>query len=588
MLNKKNAYTTILSTDSYLPGVLALFDSLRKTNTQISDFVVIINQEIKPETINRLKESGIIVKIMPKIEAPQEIKLKNKLFPHWNNTFDKFNVFGLTEYDKVVYLDSDIYVAENIDELFEKNNMSAVIAGKSYPFNKHWNELNSGVMVIEPREGIREKLINHMYEMSKKKRVLRKPHKQEPKKFFSNISLLKLKDKICKSVQGIGDQDVLEDFFDWKNKPQLHLDEQYNVFSNYADYYKNDLGINPKCYHFIGSKKPWSLTPKELEKQRTSLKGKKNVQKSAFDEYTQIIYDNADKTKIKFSIIIPMKNAEQYIKNALSSIESQNYENIEVLIIDDASNDSSKQCIEKFCETNPKIAEKIKVFETKEWHRGPGAGRNVGLDKATGDYILFLDADDELNEEALNNISRTISLNPEADIFSLGYQLVRKDFNDKQTNILKLNSGSLQESRFFQVGANTAGQIWNVCARRTLYETPKKLRFKENCIFEDLPAKVELFTRTKKKIKSVPHITHTQYSRPVKSITGTLQFKDMKRLINSNIEIANIRPQVELKDKMYINARMAMMPAILGWLVKKSINNKIDLYRMSKLEEKER
>lgn len=62
----------------------------------------------------------------------------------------------------------------------------------------------------------------------------------------------------------------------------------------------------------------------------------------------------------------------------------------------------------------------------------------------------------------------------------------------------------------------------------------------------------------------------------------------MKRLINSNLEIANIRPQVELKDKMYINARMAMMPAILGWLVKKSINNKIDLYRMSKLEEKER
>lgn len=283
-----------------------------------------------------------------------------------------------------------------------------------------------------------------------------------------------------------------------------------------------------------------------------------------------------------------MKNAEQYIKNALSSIESQNYENIEVLIIDDASNDSSKQCIEKFCETNPKIAGKIKVFETKEGHRGPGAGRNVGLDKATGDYILFLDADDELNEEALNNISRTISLNPEADIFSLGYQLVRKDFNDKQTNILKLNSGSLQESRFFQVGANTAGQIWNVCARRTLYETPKKLRFKENCIFEDLPTKVELFTRTKKKIKSVPHITHTQYSRPVKSITGTLQFKDMKRLINSNLEIANIRPQVELKDKMYINARMALMPAILGWLVKKSINNKIDLYRMSKLEEKER
>ena len=182
-MSNKKAYTTILSTDSYLPGVLSLFESIRRTNTKISDFVVIINQEIKKETINRLKESRIIVKIMPKIEAPQEIKSKNKLFPHWNNTFDKFNIFNLTEYDKVVYLDSDIYVSENIDELFEKPNMSAVIAGKSYPFNKHWNELNSGVMVIEPKEGIREELINRMYEMSKIKRALRKPHKQEYKRY---------------------------------------------------------------------------------------------------------------------------------------------------------------------------------------------------------------------------------------------------------------------------------------------------------------------------------------------------------------------------------------------------------------------
>ena len=81
-MSNKKAYTTILSTDSYLPGVLSLFESIRRTNTKISDFVVIINQEIKKETINRLKESRIIVKIMPKIEAPQEIKSKNKLFPH--------------------------------------------------------------------------------------------------------------------------------------------------------------------------------------------------------------------------------------------------------------------------------------------------------------------------------------------------------------------------------------------------------------------------------------------------------------------------------------------------------------------------
>ncbi len=295
MSNIKNAYATILSTDSYLPGVLALFESIRRTNTKISDFVVIINQGIKNETIKKLKASNIIVKIMPKIEATQEIKSINKSSPNWNYTFDKFNIFNLTEYDKVVYLDSDIYVDSNIDELFEKPNMSAVIAGKSYPSNENWKELNSGVMVIEPKEGLREKLIKHMYEMSKFKKILKKPHNQTQKKFISKISFLKIKKLIYKKPnfnkydQGIGDQDVLEDYFNWKDNPDLHLDEKYNVFANYSDYYAKKLGIIPKCYHFIGVKKPWVLTHEEIEELKKNLEKNNDVQKHALENYLQIL-----------------------------------------------------------------------------------------------------------------------------------------------------------------------------------------------------------------------------------------------------------------------------------------------------------
>ena len=105
------------------------------------------------------------------------------------------------------------------------------------------------------------------------------------------------------------------------------------------------------------------------------------------------------------------------------------------------STDRSKQSVQKFCEENPDIASKIKTFDTIGENFGPGAGRNIGLDNATGDYILFLDADDRLNEEALNNISRTIALNPEADVFSLGYQLTRLDFNENNIANTKWNSG---------------------------------------------------------------------------------------------------------------------------------------------------
>lgn len=585
MVAKKYAYTTILSTDAYLPGVLALFDSIKKTNTNVSDFVVIVNQEIKKETIDRLKQNGIIVKTMPKVNVPQAIKSKNKLFPHWNNTFDKFNVFDLTDYDKVVYLDSDIYVAENIDELFEKQNMSAVASGKSFPGNKYWDELNSGVMVIEPEDGIRQKLIDTMHDMSQRKTTLKKPHRQEKKRFFSNISLLKY--NICKSLQGIGDQDVLEEFFDWKNKEELHLDEKFNVFANYSDFYKEKLGITPACYHFIGAKKPWSLTPKENERIQATKSKTKLVEFNAFSEYKKIIYDTADEFEANFSIIMPMKNEENYIEDALYSIKSQNYNNIEILVIDDGSTDNSKQCVERFCEENLELGCKIKTFHTMEGHNGVGGGRNVGLDNATGDYILFLDANDILNEDALKSISRTIALNPEADVFSLGYQLTRLDFEEKPVRTTKINTGKMQETRFFQIGVDTAGQIWDICARRSLYERPKKIRFKENCIFEDLPKKIELFTRTDKKIKAVPHMTHTQFSRPLQGVSGALNIRDMRRLIDAHLEVANLRPDVDTKDKMYINVRMALMPAILAWLTQKAIHNKIDLYRKRKREVEE-
>ncbi len=62
----------------------------------------------------------------------------------------------------------------------------------------------------------------------------------------------------------------------------------------------------------------------------------------------------------------------------------------------------------------------------------------------------------------------------------------------------------------------------------------------------------------------------------------------MKRLIDANLEIANIREDVDAKDKMYINTRMVMMPVVLGWLMQKCIHNKIDLQKKKKLENKER
>lgn len=294
-----------------------------------------------------------------------------------------------------------------------------------------------------------------------------------------------------------------------------------------------------------------------------------------------------------FSIIIPMKNADRYIIGALDSIANQQFNDIQVLVIDDNSDstDISRYLVNSWKNQHPDV--NVQLFQTSKEEGGVGGARNVGLDNAIGKYILFLDSDDKLNENALYSIKKAVDESPNTDIFVLGYQLTRRDFKEKDKRTLNLPAGKTQESRLFQIGANTAGTIWNTCIKRTLFgekDDKYKIRFKPNCKFEDLPTKVNLFVRNKKRIKSISTMTHTQYSRPNTSLTGTLKLKDLRRLADAHIEIANIKdkePNINLKDKIYINIRKISFIAVSSWLIQKAIRNNLDRRKKQKEIEKQ-
>lgn len=90
------------------------------------------------------------------------------------------------------------------------------------------------------------------------------------------------------------------------------------------------------------------------------------------------------------SIIVPVFNVEKYIKESLESILSQTYSNLEVIIIDDCSTDSTYEICSKYADKN----EKIKLYQTKSNKGTPSSPKNLGLKKATGEFILFVDGDD--------------------------------------------------------------------------------------------------------------------------------------------------------------------------------------------------
>lgn len=104
------------------------------------------------------------------------------------------------------------------------------------------------------------------------------------------------------------------------------------------------------------------------------------------------------------SVVIPLYNKEASIKQSLMSVLSQSYQNFEVVIVDDGSTDNSVAKVEEIQDS------RIRLIRQK--NGGPSKARNTGVKNAKGEWILFLDADDEFLPEALLNFERAIIENP--------------------------------------------------------------------------------------------------------------------------------------------------------------------------------
>ena len=100
----------------------------------------------------------------------------------------------------------------------------------------------------------------------------------------------------------------------------------------------------------------------------------------------------------KVSLIVPAYNVEEYIKKCITSIENQTYQNYELIIIDDGSTDGTTDIIKEVSACNSKI----KVLNGG--HKGVSNARNMGLDCVKGDYVTFVDSDDFICENYIENL----------------------------------------------------------------------------------------------------------------------------------------------------------------------------------------
>lgn len=119
------------------------------------------------------------------------------------------------------------------------------------------------------------------------------------------------------------------------------------------------------------------------------------------------------------SIIVPLYNKENIIKRSIQSVLDQDFQNYEIIIVDDGSTDNSVNIIKSISDSDNKIT------LIQQSNRGPSAARNIGAKYAKGEWIVFLDADDEMYKGALKNFHKYAKQYPDVNMF-LGEMLISK------------------------------------------------------------------------------------------------------------------------------------------------------------------
>lgn len=129
------------------------------------------------------------------------------------------------------------------------------------------------------------------------------------------------------------------------------------------------------------------------------------------------------------SIIMPVYNAEQYLRDGVESLINQSYKNIEILLVNDGSTDSSPKLCDKFAEKDARI----RVFHKE--NGGTHTARNLGIEQAQGDFLMFIDPDDWLDINTVEQLVKEI-IDGDLDIVRFNYVREFLDHSSKKPNTL--------------------------------------------------------------------------------------------------------------------------------------------------------
>lgn len=204
----------------------------------------------------------------------------------------------------------------------------------------------------------------------------------------------------------------------------------------------------------------------------------------------------------KFSLIVPVYNVEGFIRECLDSVLAQDFDDYEVIVVDDLSTDASRRIVRRYTKKDPRI----KLVKAKK-NAGAGIARNIGIGVAAGEYLMFLDGDDSLAPGALSAIDERLAATG-ADLLIYDYVRTYWDGRTTRSQLKRLfaeaGTGAFSlESRPEVLDLFTVA--WNKVCRRSLVES-LRLRFPPG-YYEDVPWTYGLLLGAKS-ITMLPHVCY--------------------------------------------------------------------------------
>lgn len=216
------------------------------------------------------------------------------------------------------------------------------------------------------------------------------------------------------------------------------------------------------------------------------------------------------------SIILPCYNVEKYIARSIETVLAQTYTDFELLVIIDGSPDSSKQIAEKYAQKD----NRIKVYEKP--NGGLSDARNYGLERATGEYIYFMDSDDWIEPDLLADNLKIIE-DEKLDLVIFGYiqddenkdgEVVNSKTVVPENKTFRKSDGSLTVDEHL---LGLLGYAWNKIYRKSFLDK-HNLRFeKGTSLVEDILFNTQVYIKTDR-LRTIDKAYYHYLNRPVATL----------------------------------------------------------------------